>query len=180
MLENLLFVAVLAVLCIMLYSLHKEHAVEFFNYRFMRVLSDSMEPTLSPNDCIIVKQVPENQLEIGDIITFVSFENEIYGQYNTHRIVDIGIDAYTGKRYYVTKGDRFDTNDSSYTIYENISGKFVRKLPLGKYISFAVTKLSDSRIYFVVVIFPLLLCLITYINQLIRIFAYGSDGDDDT
>lgn len=173
--ENLLFIGVLSLLCVMLYSIHVNNSVKIFNYRFMRVLSNSMEPVLEPNDCIIIKEVPEDELDIGDIITFVSFENEIYGKFNTHRIYDIGIDENTGKKYYVTKGDYFDTPDYSYVIYENVIGKYVRKIPMGSVISFLVTKLADNRIYFAVIIFPLILCLLTYINQLIKIIVFGVD-----
>lgn len=173
--ENLLLIGVLSLLCVMLYSIHVNNSVKIFNYRFMRVLSNSMEPVLEPNDCIIIKEVPESELDIGDIITFVSFENEIYGKFNTHRIYDIGIDENTGKKYYVTKGDYFDTPDYSYVIYENVIGKYVRKIPMGRVISFLVTKLADNRIYFAVIIFPLILCLLTYINQLIKIIVFGVD-----
>lgn len=173
--ENLLFIGVLSLLCVMLYSIHVNNSVKIFNYRFMRVLSNSMEPVLEPNDCIIIKEVPESELDIGDIITFVSFENEIYGKFNTHRIYDIGIDESTGKKYYVTKGDYFDTPDYNYVIYENVIGKYVRKIPMGSVISFLVTKLADNRIYFAVIIFPLILCLLTYINQLIKIIVFGVD-----
>lgn len=173
--ENLLLIGVLSLLCVMLYSIHVNNSVKIFNYRFMRVLSNSMEPVLEPNDCIIIKEVPESELDIGDIITFVSFENEIYGKFNTHRIYDIGIDENTGKKYYVTKGDYFDTPDYSYVIYENVIGKYVRKIPMGSVISFLVTKLADNRIYFAVIIFPLILCLLTYINQLIKIIVFGVD-----
>lgn len=173
--ENMLFIGVLSLLCLMLYSIHVNNSVKIFNYRFMRVLSNSMEPVLEPNDCIIIKEVPESELDIGDIITFVSFENEIYGKFNTHRIYDIGIDENTGKKYYVTKGDYFDTPDYSYVIYENVIGKYVRKIPMGSVISFLVTKLADNRIYFAVIIFPLILCLLTYINQLIKIIVFDVD-----
>ena len=173
--ENLLLIGVLSLLCVMLYSIHVNNSVKIFNYRFMRVLSNSMEPVLEPNDCIIIKEVPESELDIGDIITFVSFENEIYGKFNTHRIYDIGIDENTGKKYYVTKGDYFDTPDYSYVIYENVIGKYVRKIPMGSVISFLVTKIADNRIYFAVIIFPLILCLLTYINQLIKIIVFGVD-----
>ena len=46
---------------------------------------------------------------------------------------------------------------------------------MGSVISFLVTKLADNRIYFAVIIFPLILCLLTYINQLIKIIVFGVD-----
>lgn len=172
-LENVLFIVILSLLCWMLYSIHVNNAVSFFDYRFLRVLSNSMEPVLSPNDCIIIKEVPEEELGIGDIITFISSEDGITGQYNTHRIYDIGIDENTGIKYYVTKGDYFDTPDYSYVIYKNVIGKYVRKVPLSKAISFIVTRLADNKVYFMVIIFPLVLCMLTYIYQLIRILIFG-------
>lgn len=176
-LEDLLFIAVLAFLCIMLYSVRVNHSVSIFNYRFYRIVSNSMEPTLSPNSCIISKSVPESQLEIGDIITFISHDESIYGRYNTHRIYDIEIDEKTGEKLYVTKGDFFDRPDDSRVRYKDIKGKYVKRLPFSKAISFLVIRLANSKVYFVIIILPLVFCLLTYIYKLIGIIVYGPKED---
>lgn len=174
-LENLLFIALLSCLCYIIYSIQANNSVAFFDYHFLRILSNSMEPSLNVNTCIIVEKVEEKELKVGDIITFSSKETEIYGNYNTHRIYDIVINKKTGKKEYITKGDLFEYPDRLHITYDDIIGKYIRKVPLSNKISWLVDKLENNKIYFVVIIFPLVLCLLSYIYQLLHIIVFGPD-----
>lgn len=177
--EDMLFIAVLAFLCIMFYSIHVNKTVAVFDYHFLRIISNSMSPTLAPNSCVIVKEVPEDDLKVGDIITFVSHESSIYGNYNTHRIYDILINEETGQKEYVTKGDFFSMPDEIHLRYGDIMGKYIRKVPFSKAISFLVVKLANNRVYFTVVIFPLVLCLLSYIYELMHILIFGLETEEE-
>ncbi len=177
-LEDVLFIAVLAFLCALFYSIHVNGTVAIFDYHFLRIISNSMSPTLTPNTCVIVKEVPLDELEIGDIITFVSHDSSIYGNYNTHRIYDFTYDAVTGEKLFVTKGDFFATPDDIYVSYSDVMGKFVRIVPFSNFISFLVIRLANSRVYFLVVIFPLVLCLLSYIYELIHMLVFGLETEE--
>lgn len=179
-LGNLLFIILLGCLCWIIYSIHVYKTVSFFDYHFLRILSNSMEPSLSVNTCIIVKEVAEDELKVGDIITFKSSETEIYGNYNTHRIYDITIDERTGKKKYTTKGDLFEYPDRIKLEYDDIIGEFQMEIPYSNKISFLIDKLSNNKIYFIVIIFPLVLCLLSYIYQLIRIIFFGVDDEENS
>ena len=177
--EDLLFIAVLGMLCSMFYSIHVSGTVAVFDYHFMRIISNSMSPTLTPNTCIIVKEVPEEELSVGDVITFVSHDARINGFYNTHRIYGITYEEETGKRLFITKGDFFDVPDDTYVAYEDVMGRFVRKMPFSRLISFLVDKLSNSRIYFMVVLLPLILCFLSYIYELIQLLVFGFETEEE-
>lgn len=175
-LQDILFIAVITFLCVMIYTYHKTNTVSVMNYKFLRIISNSMEPTLHPNTCIVIKVVEnEDDLEIGDIITFISHEESIYGEINTHRIYDIIINEETGRKEFVTKGDYFDEPDITKVSFSNVKGRYVRKIPLSGLLSFILIRLSNSKIYFIIIIFPLILCLLTYINQLVNILVFGVD-----
>lgn len=174
-LENLLFIALLSCLCYIIYSIEANSSVAFFDYHFLRILSNSMEPSLDVNTCIIVEKVEEEELKVGDIITFSSKETEIYGNYNTHRIYNIVINEKTGKKEYITKGDLFEYPDRLHITYDDIIGKYIRTVPLSNKISWLVDKLENNKIYFAVIIFPLVLCLLSYIYQLLHIIIFGLD-----
>ena len=72
------------------------------------VISDSMTideeagtGAFNKGDLIIVKRVNPDDLDKGDIITYVSKEGDII----THRITDVFVDSETGERTFETKGD---------------------------------------------------------------------------
>lgn len=178
-LENLLFIALLSCLCYILYSIETNNSVAFFDYHFLRILSNSMEPSFHVNTCIIVEKVEEKELKVGDVITFSSKETEIYGKYNTHRIYDIVINEKTGKTEYVTKGDLFEYPDRLPVTYDDIIGKYIRTVPFSDKISWLVERLENNKVYFAVIIFPLVLCLLSYIYQLLHILVFGLEEEQE-
>jgi len=76
------------------------------------VLSGSMEPNISKNELIVIKE--QNVYQKGDIITYKDF----WGRLITHRIVEID-----GEKI-VTKGDSNDVPDEIIN-KEKIQGKVV-------------------------------------------------------
>ena len=138
-----------------------------------------MEPEITHNECIIVEQVQAEEIQVGDIITFVSEEAEIYGYFNTHRVYDMYVNPDTGEKMFITKGDAYSTPDNLPVPYKNVLGKYTDKLPGGLTLGNIIHKLSDSKVYFIVIILPLLFCLLSYLYQLVRILIFGAEDEDD-
>lgn len=175
---NIFFIALTVCLIQAIYSVHKNRTVSFLDYHIMRVLSNSMEPYIEVNTCIIIKDVDIDDIQVGDIITFSSLETEIYGEYNTHRVYGIQVNGITGEKEFITKGDAFEYPDRLPVKYENILGRFYKEVPYSDKLNLLVEKLADNRIYFAVIILPLVLCLLSYIYQLIRLIVFGAEEDN--
>lgn len=165
---NIIFVAVVLYLCYFIILAAQNQSPSVFGYRMLRVMSDSMEPVFGPGECIIVKRAEQEEIEIGDIVTFVSPDPSLQGAFNTHRIIDIAPDRTTGQLIYYTKGDN-NTWDDDYTIcYEDIVGKYIDKLPYGTIVSKFLEKLSEREYYFAIVMIPIILCFLSCILQLVK------------
>ena len=165
---NIIFVAVVLYLCYFIILAAQNQSPSVFGYRMLRVMSDSMEPVFGSGECIIVKAVEQEEIEIGDIVTFVSPDPSLNGSFNTHRIIDIAPDRTTGQLIYYTKGDN-NTWDDDYTIYyEDIVGKYIDKLPYGTAVSKFLEKLSNQEYYFAIVMIPIILCFLSCILQFMR------------
>ena len=100
-----------------------------FGYYFFRVSSNSMEPTLDIGDVVMVKSVALEDIHKGDIITYKSQDGSMRGREVTHRVVD-GPYEKDGKTYFQTKGDAVGAPLDKIITYDQIEGKFVRKLSL--------------------------------------------------
>lgn len=98
------------------------------------VLSGSMLPTIQIKDIVVTKKIPESELEIGDIITFISPDPRWGGISITHRIIDIYFDEEKGIHTYKTKGDYNNVADAAAVPNENILGKVILKIPKLGYI----------------------------------------------
>ena len=94
----------------------------FFGIKTYVIISGSMEPSLNIGDVVIVKNVKNNALQIGDIISFRQGQNVI-----THRITDIVM--VNNQKQYRTKGDNNNAEDSGTINIDIIEGKVINSIP---------------------------------------------------
>lgn len=94
-----------------------------FGIKIFCIISGSIEPNISVNDLVIIKEVPQDEIQVNDIISY-----DINGEIITHRVVDIYENA-NGEIQYITQGDANNIEDSTPIIYENIKGKYIGKIP---------------------------------------------------
>ena len=99
-----------------------------FGLTVFRVQTDSMEPNLMVGDVILDKKVAPEEIHKGDIITYDCVEGKLAGQTITHR-VHKDPEVRNGVYYYVTMGDKEGATPDAEISYQQIEGKFVRKLP---------------------------------------------------
>ncbi len=103
--------------------------VRLFGVEAYSVISGSMEPEYPVGSLIYVKEAKPNEIEVGDVITFV-LKNETPA---THRVIDI--DEENQKFY--TKGDANDTEDAP-VHFNNLIGKPIFKIPYLGYIAYYI------------------------------------------
>lgn len=177
--RNIIFVLSVLLICAMIFIMSSGKHISIVGYQVLRVITSSMEPAIAENTCIIIKECDTEQLEVGDIITFVSDDPQIQGYYNTHRIYSIVEE--NGISYYVTKGDATTAVDAYPVRGEQIAGKFVRELPGGRLLGKMFLALSDNRVYFLVIMLPLMICLLSYFWQIVGFVTgrYDEDKDED-
>ena len=93
------------------------------------IISGSMEPDIQINDVVVIKEVPQHEINKGDIITF-----DVKGEKITHRITNIEADE-NGELIYTTPGDANNIEDEPKITFEDIEGKYIGKIPkVGKII----------------------------------------------
>ncbi len=168
-------------LCIVVLMAGNGRVPYVFGYRVLQVVSDSMKPTISDETCIVIKKVKNiEDIKKGDIVTFMSKDPTIEGFFNTHRVHDIVKDAETGETLLQTKGDKYEEPDALLVSFDQVAGRYVGELPYGEYLYRGILFLMDRVNYFIIVIAPLFLCLMSYVKQLIMaIFGKAEDDDED-
>ncbi len=176
-LKKIFFIGLILIICFIILCMTQGKHPKFFGYQIFRVLTSSMQPAIDESTCIITKEVPQEELEVGDIITFISEDPDIYGFYNTHRIYEIIEED--GKIQYVTKGDANPIPDENLVSYSNIAGEMVCEMPGGRIIGQIFIALSDSKVYFLVVMLPLVLVLLSYFWQIIGFITHRYDEEDE-
>lgn len=149
-----------------------------FGYRFYIVKTDSMSKSennadldvhFNAGDIIIVKNVEDKKaLQAGDIITFISYNEESFSETITHMIRDREYDENGKFLGYRTYGTNTGVNDE--VIVEpgyNILGKYTAKLPaVGQFFAFVKTTPG----YIVCILVPFLLLILYNGVNVIRLF----------
>ena len=121
----------------------------FLGIKSFVIVSESMEPTINKNDVIFIKEVPKEDLKIGDVISF-----KVGNYINTHRI--LRIEEKNGEIVYITKGDNNNSEDRGYVKFQEIEGKYLFKIPwFGN-----ITNILKSKIMLIILL--VILVVIAY------------------
>ena len=96
-----------------------------FGYRFFTIATGSMKPVYNVNDVIVVKDVDNKSLKIGDDIAYLGNRGDVKDKLVTHRIIDKT--ENNGVVTYQTQGVANANADPSIS-FDQIYGKVTGKL----------------------------------------------------
>ena len=149
--------AVILIYNIILIAISSENNINFINmfgYKSYVIKTNSMEPTININDVVISKEVQQEEINVGDVITFLH-----NGEVITHRITKI--ENASDVTQYTTKGDNNNIEDTFKITYENIKGKHVLTIPyLGK-----VVQLLENKLLFLIILLIILIFIFAYLQN---------------
>lgn len=153
--EILAVILIYNIILIVVSSENNFNLINMFGYKSYVIKTNSMEPTINVNDVVINKKVEQEDLKVGDVITFIQ-----KGEVITHRITKIDDDEEQVQ--YTTKGDNNNIEDTFKISYKNIEGKQVLTIPhLGK-----IIQLLENRLLFLIILLIVLIFMfIQLINQ---------------
>lgn len=93
-------------------------------YRVFMVISGSMVNEYNIGDILISKSVSEDQINVGDNVTYIGKEDSFKGLIVTHKVIEK--EKRDGVTYFTTKGIANPTSDPEIT-YDQIYGKIIYK-----------------------------------------------------
>lgn len=129
-------------------EVNKEKIPDFFGYTPFIILSGSMEPTIKTNDVIITNKIAESNIQVGDILSYQSSEDDIV---ITHRLIEIKEE--NGQKIYIFKGDNNTTEDEEKVTYSNIQGKYLYSIPyIGTLVTYVKTPSGMAMVIAVILL----------------------------
>lgn len=110
------------------------------------VMSESMEPEIPRRSYIIVEKITADEVNVGDVIMFISDDPSIKGSYNTHRVVEIVGDHES----FIMKGDNNIIEDEYPARAECVEARYVEKLEVlsrfGRFLSSQMGLMSSVSV----------------------------------
>ena len=98
--------------------------VSFLGYSFFKVVTGSMEPSISVGELILTHKDDIDDVEVGNVVSFRSQSPDMIGSIITHRVVQKTSDE-AGNVLLVTKGDNNLSVDAHYVSGSNYVGTVV-------------------------------------------------------
>lgn len=139
------------------------------------IVSGSMEPTIPVGAVVYDEVVPVDEIEVGDIITFVPPPEFGIEDPVTHRVVEIAVlsdnSTSPGARVFRTQGDANDEVDPWKMVLDgDEQGRYVRHVP---YIGYVYMALHARWVQVLVIAVPAI-ALIVYI--VVALWRISGDG----
>ncbi len=140
---------------------------DIFGYKAYIVNTDSMAATdFKAGDLIFVKEIDASTLQEGDIITFISQDQNSFGEVVTHKIKALTKDAL-GNPGFVTYGTTTGHVDDTIVTYPYVMGKYESHLPgVGYFFEF----LKTPQGYIICIFLPFMLLIVYQGINCIRLF----------
>jgi signal peptidase len=126
---------------------------------FMIVSGNSMEPTISKDDIVLVVPIDYNDIDIGDIISYKYILEEGQQIIITHRVV------YFNEQGFRTQGDAYLEQDKYTVPPEDVIGIMKLKIP---YVGFLVHFARTTKGIMLMVILPAILLIIDEAKGMIK------------
>ena len=118
--------------------------IKVFGWHIFSVDSPSMAPVYPEDSLIVVQPIAPEEIEVGDVITYVLNEDGILV---THRVVDIDV----ADESFITKGDGNEVEDLP-VLWENVVGKVFLGIPgLGPFVRFVSAEGNRVAIILIIV-----------------------------
>lgn len=131
-----------------------------FGYSFYYVLTESMEPEIMAGEMILCKTTDPEELEVGDVITYIGNTGELRDKVITHKIVEINDDGF------VTQGVANNIPDPQIDSSQILS-RYVVTIPFAGSL-FSVINSKYGFIFLVVI--PLALLIVNEISNIVKAF----------
>ncbi|MBP3441214.1 MAG: signal peptidase I [Clostridia bacterium] len=125
-----------------------------FGFSVLQVKTGSMIPEYEIGTVVITKKTDVNELKVGDVISFYSMDQDISGEVNTHRIVNIEYGGDDNAPYFTTKGDNNSEVDKHKVWPSQIVGKVVYNL--GTVSGSVIGVFQNPNVIFFVIVLPLI------------------------
>lgn len=166
----------MVVFTVMSLTMLDEQDRNLFGYKAYIVLSDSMSATdFDAGDIVVIKSVDPSTLAVGDIVTYISQDENNAGDIITHKIRELTTDS-SGEPGFVTYGTTTDSNDETVVTYSMVVGKYVTKISgVGDFLAFLRKPLG----YVIFIFLPLAVIIGMQAANSYRIWRTIKQGNSD-
>lgn len=142
------------------------------NYRplmsMYTIVSPSMHPVIKVYDVVVnVKVKNIEDIQVGDIITYISESPDSEGMRITHRVISI-IETDDGNKEFITQGDNNSSADTLSVSFDKVIGKEILIIPMLGRLQFLI---ANKKSWLLLLLIPIIIYIIKDSKKLIELFG---------
>ncbi len=130
-----------------------------FGYQMFQVVTPSMEPEIMVGDIIISKAYNKEDLEVGDVITYIGREGDLSGKRITHKVIEVNGDKI------VTQGVAAGTSPDPAITKDDVIGVMTYKTVV---LDKVYKVISSTPGFILLLVLPLVIMIIYEFRDLVR------------
>ena len=131
-----------------------------FGYNLFVIVSPSMEPEICIGDIIISKEYDGEDLEVGQVVTYLGREGDVAGKIVTHKVVSVSEDGET----ITTRGVANSGNDPDIVKSDIKSVMVYKTFLIGKIYSV----ISTTWGFLLLILVPMILLIVSETVNLVK------------
>ena len=155
----IIFIFILLILAVAVLQRTTNNEVTLCGYRIFVVATGSMIPKYEVGDVLVSKEIPPEDIKVGDDIVYTGKEGSFKDKVVTHQV--IFIEKENENYRIITKGIANTAQDPEIT-QEQVMGKVIYKLGL---LSFFQRVVSNNYVFYFVVFVPIVLIMYRQIRN---------------
>lgn len=141
------------------------------------IVSPSMTPVINVYDVVFnVHPSSENDIKVGDIITYISKASNSEGMTITHRVIEVS-ELPDGTKEYLTQGDNNSEPDPLYVTYDQVLGKELFIIPYVGRVQFLI---ANQKGWLILIMIPIIIYIIYDVYKLIKLLRLKNKVDEIT
>lgn len=146
--KTILFIVAILLLGIIAVQRFSNNNLSVGGFRVFMIVSESMKGEYDIGNILISKNVSEDEIDVGDNITYLANNKDVKNMVITHKVVKK--EVRDGTTYFVTKGIANAIEDPEIT-YDQVYGKVVYKTILLSFLGKLMSKPGSYYLIFLIV-----------------------------
>ncbi|MCM1306749.1 MAG: hypothetical protein NC037_00870 [Bacteroides sp.] len=177
---SVIFAVVFIIFIVIMVQVGQGKTPSLFNHRFYYIVTDSMTPSINPQDVILSKIVSEKDTDLfveGAVITYTAESGAMKGREVTHRIVEgVHFDEDLNDYVVLTKGDKAGAKIDEPVRLSAINAVMVKKTVFVSWLIGIFKNGAGFALLFAIPLGIMLICLVIRLITTIKTPAPEKDA----
>ena len=146
--KAIITIVLLLILAVIIVQRVSSNNLTIGGFRVFTIISESMEPDYLVGDILVSREIPANEIEVGDRVTYLGRFGDMTGLVVTHEVIEKR--SENNEYFFITQGIANDLPDPEIS-GDDIYGKIIYRTTIFSFFGRLMTNLILYYLFFVII-----------------------------